>query len=175
MNSAKHLHARYVLAKLHLKRGTYGSLITLPASRASALIVDHFKRQIAATGKGARALQVMHAQGLIPCFAARHSGYHPPSTTTTSIRRWINKRPIGFWTNPYSARSFATLGLPNFSPLQRPDFWEALNGQNQLSDNDLRKILWDFSVVCLIGPFPLRRSVRRRARRRGVRRQRIPQ
>ncbi len=59
------LHARYVLAKLGLKRGAYAKLLTLSAAKADQLIIDHFAKQIARTGKGARALQVMHAQGMI--------------------------------------------------------------------------------------------------------------
>ena len=60
-----HLHTRYVLAKLHLKRGSLSTLVMMPSVKASALIVDHFTKQITRTGAGVRALQVMHAQGLI--------------------------------------------------------------------------------------------------------------
>ena len=63
--SHTHLHARYVLAKLNLRRGGYTSFVTLSAAKAQALITKHFERQIAETGKGTRALQVMHAQGII--------------------------------------------------------------------------------------------------------------
>jgi hypothetical protein len=60
-----HLHARYVLAKLGLRRGAFSSLTVLPNRIASKLILDHFTMKIAQTGKGERALQVMHAQDLI--------------------------------------------------------------------------------------------------------------
>ncbi len=59
------LHARYIVAKLDLKRGAVGSFVVEPAAMVDKLIVDHFVKQIARTGKGSRALQVMYAQGLI--------------------------------------------------------------------------------------------------------------
>ena len=63
--SRTRLHARYVVAKLGLKRGAISDLVVLSAADASAMIVGHFTRQIERTGTGARALQVMHAEGLI--------------------------------------------------------------------------------------------------------------
>ena len=60
-----HLHARYILARLGLKRAVLPTLVSLPNRVVSGLILEHFERQIAQTGKGERALQVMHAQGLI--------------------------------------------------------------------------------------------------------------
>ena len=64
--SRKYLHARYVVAKLDLKRGAFSTIINgISNARATGLIVDHFQRQIERTGTGVRALQVMHAQGLI--------------------------------------------------------------------------------------------------------------
>ena len=72
--SRNRLHARYVLAKLGLKRGAFSSLVLLSNAKASALIIDHFVKQIERTGTGSRALQVMHAQGLI---ATLSSGIAP--------------------------------------------------------------------------------------------------
>jgi hypothetical protein len=64
------LHARYVIAKLGLKRGAISDLVVLSTADASAMIVGHFTRQIERAGTGVRALQVMHAQGLITTLPA---------------------------------------------------------------------------------------------------------
>jgi SLT domain-containing protein len=63
--SKQHLHARFVLAKLGPARGASSSLISLSAAKTTAAITKHFTSQIVRTGSGIRALQVMHAEGLI--------------------------------------------------------------------------------------------------------------
>ena len=63
--SRSRLHACYVVAKLGLKRGAFPSIARKSNRTISAIIVSHFEKQIERTGRGARALQVMHAQGLI--------------------------------------------------------------------------------------------------------------
>jgi hypothetical protein len=59
------LHARYIIAKLGLFTRTLSGLLVLPARQADALIHAHFVDQMRAAGRGARALQVMHASGII--------------------------------------------------------------------------------------------------------------
>jgi hypothetical protein len=59
------LHACYVLAKLGLKHGALSTLVALPSRKAEALLHGHYTQRMAATGKGKRALQIMHAAGLI--------------------------------------------------------------------------------------------------------------
>lgn len=63
--AAPRLHARYVIAKLGLFTKTFSGLLVLPARQADTLIRGHFVDQMRATGRGARALQVMHASGII--------------------------------------------------------------------------------------------------------------
>jgi hypothetical protein len=63
--SRQHLHARYVVAKNGLTNCGLGRLLVLPSKGLEALLHDHFARKIAATGKGRRALQVMHASAMI--------------------------------------------------------------------------------------------------------------
>jgi hypothetical protein len=59
------LHARYIIAKLGLKRGDFTSLLWLSSAKATALIVGYYTAKIEKTGNGRRALQVMHAHGVI--------------------------------------------------------------------------------------------------------------
>jgi hypothetical protein len=80
-----HLHARYVLAKLGLKRGAVSSLVVLSSRAASTLILDHFTLQIERTGKGRRALQVMHAQGLIATLPSGLATIQRPPKRTASL------------------------------------------------------------------------------------------
>jgi hypothetical protein len=63
--SKNHLYARYILAKLGLRRGSARVSVKLPSAEATALIIEHFTARIETTGIGRRALQVMHARGII--------------------------------------------------------------------------------------------------------------
>jgi hypothetical protein len=63
--STEYLRARAIIAKFGSRRRTFSSLITLSADKATSLILAHFTAKIARTGSGARALQIMHARGLI--------------------------------------------------------------------------------------------------------------
>jgi hypothetical protein len=63
--SRSRLHACYVIAKLGLKHGSLGTLVVLPSRKVEELLHGHYTRRMAATGKGEKALQFMHAAGLI--------------------------------------------------------------------------------------------------------------
>ena len=60
-----YLHARYILAKLGLKKGAIGSVIMTPNVKTTALITCYYLYQRALTGRGGRVLQILYAKGMI--------------------------------------------------------------------------------------------------------------
>jgi hypothetical protein len=83
---ARRLHARFIIAKLGLMSTTLSGLLVLPAREADAIIHRHFTAQMQATGRGFRALQVMHASGLIQTLPPGVKPLGPSSCGTRSVK-----------------------------------------------------------------------------------------
>jgi hypothetical protein len=54
-----------ILAKLGLKTGSLGALVTLPAREAARILLRHFADRIARSGRRERTLQIIHAMDMI--------------------------------------------------------------------------------------------------------------
>ena len=85
--STQSLHARYIIARANIGPAGFSSLISLPNQTAVSLITDHFARMVEQTGKGGRALQVMHAAGIIPDLPSGITPIERPSRPRTPAVR----------------------------------------------------------------------------------------